>query len=170
MPPPREESKRRRTPKRKFAIEDSLDPDEIQNGDDDLYEYNDHRRSSQNENTFTVKQEPLISEPIVQIHEMEEAHSSIDTEEAKKISEAEEAELFSQLGTVVTLASNSRVKILQKAKLEIDELNDVSAELQKALHMEMARNQQLKSDLEGREKPPIKLIIQHGKTILQSEC
>ena len=46
-------------------------------------------------------------------------------------------------------------------------ISSVSAELQKGLHMEMSRNQQLKQDLEKCKQPPIKLKIQHGKSILQ---
>lgn len=164
LPPPREESKRKRTPKRKFDIEASLNPDEIPSDDEStMYSYNGNDRRGSNDH------EPLIQEPIVQIIEGETTHE-ID----EQINQAEEAELFNQLSSVVEMTTNAddHKLILGNAKQQIDELNDTSAELQRALHMEMAKNVKLKKELDERKKPPIKLKIQHGKSILQTtnEC
>lgn len=159
LPPPREESKRKRTPKRKFDIEASLNPDELPS-DEEKYSW------SGNERRGSGDHEPLVQEPIVQIIEGETT-DEID----EQINAAEETELFYQLSSVVQMKSKDHVSILGNAKQQIDELNDTSAQLQRALHMEMARNVKLKKELDERKKPPIKLKIQHGKSILQStEC
>ena len=88
-------------------------------------------------------------------------------EEQRKISKAEESELFKLLGTIVQV-KESRVEILKKAKLEVDELNQVSALLQRNLHMEMAKNQRLKKEMEDSSKPSIKIKIQLNKNSVEA--
>ena len=164
MPPPREESKRKRTPKRKFAIEETIDPADVSSDDEKDTE---ERRYSLDEKSFV--QEPIV-QPMIPNKPLETSESK----ENQKVRIKQENELIDKLGTVVKSPEEKNKSILAKAKVEIDRLNKISAELQRALHMEKARNQQLKKQLENEEKamqpPPIKMKIQHGKALLQSEC
>ena len=90
-----------------------------------------------------------------------------ETPQQRRIRLHEESELFSQLSKIVKLPRKSKTDILARAKAQIETLNAISADLQKGLHMEMSKNQQLKKELEKCKQPPIKLKIQHGKSILQ---
>ena len=77
--------------------------------------------------------------------------------------------LFSGLSKIVKLPRKSKADIMIRAKEQIEKLTEVSSELQRQLHMEMSRNQQLKNELERCQQPPIKLKIQHGKSVLPDD-
>ena len=109
----------------------------------------------------------MVQEPVCELVEASEQN-----EQRSEQSEREENEFFNVLKSTVNANFNKRASILKKAQVEIDQLNSTSSRLQKSLHMEMAKNQQLKQKLENSMKPPIKIKIQNGKTILPNanEC
>ena len=92
-----------------------------------------------------------------------------ETPQQRRARKREESELFSSLSKIVKLPRKSKADIMDRAKEQIEKLTNVSAELQKGLHMEMSRNQRLKNELERCQQPPIKLKIQHGKSVLPDD-
>ena len=87
----------------------------------------------------------------------------------KRARKREESALFIGLSKIVKLPGKSKADIMIRAKEQIEKLTEVSSELQRQLHMEMSRNQQLKNELERCQQPPIKLKIQHGKSVLPDD-
>lgn len=199
LPPPREESGRKRTPKRKFAIEESVNPLEVPSDDDK------GKSDSEDKDTTTPKIKrkrsrsslpDVISSDALSIYEHSltsneefilEDINKTTTESGRNRAEEErlrrqvEAELFNDIkflmlgdmftkSTTVIDTNEKKIKLLKWARNEVDRLNEVSARLNKMLHMEKARNQQLVSNLDACMKPPIKLKIQNGKSILPAEC
>merc|ERR1712051_1103863 len=216
LPPPiaRSLSGRKRTPKRKFAIDESLDPDNIPSDDDGTsVSVNWNGENSENNSLMRSysSDEPLIqepsthrikikSEPRIRIKSetrvMPDFDDSMDLEatpdtshndtndnsddqinednlketpKERRARKREESALFSGLSKIVKLPRKSKADIMIRAKEQIEKLTEVSSELQRQLHMEMSRNQQLKNELERCQQPPIKLKIQHGKSFLPDD-
>ena len=145
------------------------------NGESSDYDYNSRRYSSDAEPLIQEKhaQEPNIemlekTRQITPVNDNSDEDVVNETPQQRRIRLHEESELFSQLSKIVKLPRKSKTDILARAKAQIETLNAVSADLQKGLHMEMSKNQQLKKELEKCKQPPIKLKIQHGKSILQN--
>ena len=92
-----------------------------------------------------------------------------ETPKERRARKREESALFSGLSKIVKLPRKSKADIMIRAKEQIEKLTEVSSELQRQLHMEMSRNQQLKNELERCQQPPIKLKIQHGKSVLPDD-
>lgn len=154
QPPLRETSKRNRTPKRKFAIEETMDSGEIQSDEE------------------MPSEDMLMPEPVVEITE---AHEDLDDDVILN-----EMECLNGLKSVVwdnrgnADSLEKQLKVVNMAQKEIEALNDVSAELQKSLHMEKAKNLQLKQkvDNENNKKPkvaPIKIKITGRKSAVLSK-
>ena len=110
---------------------------------------------------------PMIPEPVVEINE---AHQ--DSDDDKMLNEME---CLNGLKSVVgdnrgnAESIDKQLKVVMIAKKEIEALNEISSDLQKSLHMEKAKNLQLKQKVEKCMKPPlapIKIKISNGKTIL----
>ena len=217
LPPPiaRSLSGRKRTPKRKFAIDESLDPDNIPSDDDGTnVSVNWNGENSENNSLMRSysSDEPLIQEPSthrikikseprvrvksetrvmpnfdnsMDLDEPTPDTSQNDTNDAtfdqinednldetpkeRRARKQEESALFSGLSKIVKLPRKSKADIMIRAKEQIEKLTEVSSELQRQLHMEMSRNQQLKNELERCQQPPIKLKIQHGKSVLPDD-
>ena len=104
---------------------------------------------------------PMIPEPVVEITE---AHQDYDN------AILDELECLKGLKSVVgDKSADKQLKVVLTAQKEIEALNEISSDLQKALHMEKAKNLQLKQKVEKCMKPPlapIKIKISNGKTIL----
>merc|ERR1712051_783270 len=216
LPPPiaRSLSGRKRTPKRKFAIDESLDPDNIPSDDDGTnVSVNWNGENSENNSLMRSysSDEPLIQEPSThrikikseprirvksETRVMPDFDDSMDLEatpdtshndtndnsddqinednlketpKERRARKREESALFSGLSKIVKLPRKSKADIMIRAKEQIEKLTEVSSELQRQLHMEMSRNQQLKNELERCQQPPIKLKIQHGKSFLPDD-
>jgi len=224
LPPPiaRSLSGRKRTPKRKFAIDESLDPDNIPSDDDGtnvsvnwngensenslMRSYSSDEPLIQEPSTHRIKSEPRVRvksetrEPRVRMKSetrvMPDFDNSMDLDETadtshndtndttvdqinednleetpkeRRARKREESALFSGLSKIVKLPRKSKADIMIRAKEQIEKLTEVSSELQRQLHMEMSRNQQLKNELERCQQPPIKLKIQHGKSVLPDD-
>ena len=216
LPPPiaRSLSGRKRTPKRKFAIDESMDPDNIPSDDDGTNVSVNWNSGENSENSLMrsySSDEPLIQEPSTRprikseprvrvksetrvmpdfdnsmdLNETPDTASYNDTNDTivdqinednleetpkeRRARKREESALFSGLSKIVKLPRKSKADIMIRAKEQIEKLNEVSSELQKQLHMEMSRNQQLKNELERCQQPPIKLKIQHGKSVLPDD-
>ena len=225
LPPPiaRSLSGRKRTPKRKFAIDESLDPDNIPSDDDGTnVSVNWNGENSENNSLMRSysSDEPLIQEPSThrikikseprvksetreprirmksETRVMPDFDDSMDLEatpdtshndtndnsddqinednlketpKERRARKREESALFSGLSKIVKLPRKSKADIMIRAKEQIEKLTEVSSELQRQLHMEMSRNQQLKNELERCQQPPIKLKIQHGKSVLPDD-
>ena len=150
--PLRETSKRNRTPKRKFAIEETMDSGEIQSEDE---------QDMPNEDMM------LIPEPVVEITEAhEEDDENVILNEMECLNGLKSV-VWDNRGNVDTL--EKQLKVVNMAQKEIEALNEISAELQKSLHMEKAKNLQLKQKVEkdtknGPKVAPIKIKITGKKS------
>ena len=148
----RETSKRNRTPKRKFAIEETMDSGEIQSEDE---------QDMPNEDMM------LIPEPVVEITEAhEEDDENVILNEMECLNGLKSV-VWDNRGNVDTL--EKQLKVVNMAQKEIEALNEISAELQKSLHMEKAKNLQLKQKVEkdaknGPKVAPIKIKITGKKS------
>ena len=128
-----------------------MDPGEIPS-DDEKEEYYD---------------EPLMPEPVVEITE---AHPD---DESTVLSELEcmnglKSVVWNNRGNMEGI--DKQMKVIMMAQKEIEALNEISAELQRSLHMEKAKNLQLKQRMETGMKPklaPIKIKITNGKSVLK---